>query len=288
MAARILDGKIVAEKVYAELRPRVEDMRSRGVVPALHVLLVGEDPSSAAYVRNKERAGAALGVRVVAERVSDSSDVAVLERLLDGWGASPEIHGIVVQQSAQHAELGARLLFRVPPEKDVDGLHPLNLGLLVRGTPRFPPPTPAGILRLLRAYDVPLAGAHVVVVGRGLLVGRPLALLLSQKPPGADATVTVCHRGTRQRSAITRTADVLVVAAGAPRLVTAEDVRPGAVVVDVGVHRTAGGWVGDVDQDAVRERAGALTPVPGGVGPMTVAMLLANVVQAAETAAESP
>lgn len=282
MPARILDGKTVAGKVYAELRPRVEALRDGGVVPTLRVLLVGEDAASAAYVRNKERAGAALGIRVWVERVPASPDSVVVEHMLDVWAKSPEDHGIVLQRSAHVLGAGERWSAHIPPEKDVDGLHPENVGWLVRGTPRFLPPTPAGILRLLREYEIPLEGAHVVVIGRGPLVGKPLALMLLQKQPGGNATVTVCHRQTGRLSALTRLADILVVAAGVPRLVTAEHVRPGATVVDAGIHRTAGGWVGDVDQGAVRDVAGALTPVPGGVGPMTVALLLANVVQAAE------
>lgn len=282
MLARLLDGQQVARTLHAELAARVSELARRGRTPTLAILLVGDDPASRRFVENKERVARRLGMRTIVEQRGAATSDGALRDLLTEWSAAPDIHGIVLQLPlpAGHAE--ADLLARIAPLKDIDCLHPENLGLLALGTPRFLPPTPAGIQQLLLRSGISLAGRHVVVVGRGRLVGRPLALLLLQKSPDANATVTVCHRGTRDLPALTRSADVLVVAAGTPRCITAAHVRPGAIVVDTGAHRTAAGWEGDVDAESVRPVASALTPVPGGVGPMTVSLLLANVVQAAE------
>lgn len=288
MAARVLDGKAIAATVRAELRARIQALRTRPVIPTLAVLLVGDNPQSAVYVRNKERAAAELGIRIVVRRVAAQTPLKDLERLVNAWNRDPAVHGVIIQHPLPDPHSGVALRALVSPVKDVDALHPENVGLLALEDPRFLPPTPAGIQTLLARSGVRIAGAHVVIVGRGLLVGKPLALLLLQKTQDASATVTVCHRETPDLPSLTRTADILVVAAGAPKLVTAEHVRQGSVVVDVGIHQTPTGWVGDVDQESVREIAWAISPVPGGVGPMTVAMLLSNVVLAAERAGEIP
>ncbi|TSC72479.1 MAG: methylenetetrahydrofolate dehydrogenase (NADP+) / methenyltetrahydrofolate cyclohydrolase [Parcubacteria group bacterium Gr01-1014_38] len=284
MSARLLDGRQVARALHAELAPRVDGLVRRGVIPTLALLVVGTDPVIHVFVKNKEYAARRLAIRTIVEQRGAATSDDELRDLLTAWSTAPDIHGIVLQLPlpAGHAE--ADLLAHIAPLKDVDCLHPENLGLLALGVPRFPPPTPAGIHQLLLRSGITIAGRHVVVVGRGRLVGRPLALLLLQKRPDANATVTVCHRGTRDLASLTRSADVLVAATGMPRGITAAHVRPGAIVVDAGAHHTAEGWHGDVDEVSVRPIAGALTPVPGGVGPMTVCLLLENVVQAAEQA----
>lgn len=281
MAARVLDGKVIAAAVRGELRARIEALRARSLTPTLSVLLVGDNPQSALYVRNKERAAKELGVRIVVRSLPVQTSLGDLERLVDAWNRDSAVHGIIVQHPLPdpHADIALRAL--VSPAKDVDSLHPENVGLLAQGHPRFLPPTPAGIQTLLVRSGVRITGAHVVIVGRGMLVGKPLALLLLQKGQHGSATVTVCHRETSDLPSLTRTADILVAATGVPKLITATHVRPGSVVVDVGIQKTSTGWVGDVDQEAVREIASAVSPVPGGVGPMTVAMLLSNVVRAA-------
>lgn len=282
MLARLLDGRPVARALHAELASRVSGLAESGLTPTLAMLLVGDDPASRRFVENKERVARRLGIRTIVERRDAATSDGALRDLLTEWSAAPDIHGIVLQLPLPAGHAAADLLGRIAPLKDVDCLHPENLGLLALGTPRFLPPTPAGIHQLLLRSGIALAGQHVVVVGRGRLVGMPLALLLLQKSPDANATVTVCHRGTRGLPSLTRSADVLVVAAGTPRCISAAHVRPGAIVVDTGAHRTAERWEGDVDEESVRPVASALTPVPGGVGPMTVSMLLVNVVQAAE------
>ncbi|MDP3685633.1 MAG: bifunctional 5,10-methylenetetrahydrofolate dehydrogenase/5,10-methenyltetrahydrofolate cyclohydrolase [bacterium] len=282
MAARMLDGKAVAAAARAELRARIEALRARSVTPTLSVLLVGDNPQSAVYVRNKERAAHELGIRVIVHRVTPETSRDDLERLVAVWNRDSAVHGIIVQHPVRDPHTEAALRSLISPWKDVDALHPENVGLLAQGHPRFLPPTPAGIQELLVRSGVKITGAQVVIVGRGMLVGKPLALLLLQKGIDADATVTICHRETPDLPSITRTADILVVAAGVPRLITAEHVRPGSVVVDVGIHQTPTGWVGDVDRVSVENVAAAISPVPGGVGPMTVTMLLKNVLRAAE------
>lgn len=291
MTAELIDGAAVAAALRAELSSRVDALAGRGVTPGLAVVLVGDDPASRSYVRGKTRACAELGI--CSETITPDAAIAQasLAGLIADLNADQRFHGILVQlplpgQLDERAITGAVL-----PHKDVDGLHPYNLGLLLRGDGRLLPCTPAGVQQLLLRSGHDPSGKHVVVCGRSNLVGKPLAAILLQKAEGANATVTVCHTGTPQLAAVTRNADILVVATGRPRTVTAEMVRPGAVVVDVGVNRVAdesrkSGYrlVGDVDFDAVRPIAGAITPVPGGVGPMTVVMLLANTVLAAETA----
>ena len=281
MAARIIDGKALAAELRAALKPAVAALAARGARPGLAALVVGDDAASRVYVRNKIRACEETGVRSESHELpAHTSEQAILERVA-ALNADARVHGILVQLPLPRAVNAERVLAAVAPAKDVDGFHADNLGLLLRGRPRFVPCTPAGVVRLLEHAGVPLAGRRAVVIGRSSVVGKPLALLLLQK----DATVTICHSKTLHLAALAREADVLVAAAGVPRLVGAQMVKPGACVVDVGMHRGEDGkLVGDVDAAAVAPVAGWLTPVPGGVGPMTVAMLVANTVRATELA----
>ena len=281
MAAKIIDGKALSAELRTALKPAVQQLAARGVRPGLAAIVVGDDAASRVYVRNKVRACEETGVRSESHELpARATEREILERVA-ALNADPRVHGILVQLPLPRGVDAERVLAAVSPAKDVDGFHADNLGLLLRGTPRFLPCTPAGILRLLEHAGVALAGRRAVVIGRSSIVGKPLALLLLQK----DATVTICHSKTEHLAALAREADVLVAAAGAPGLVGAEMVKPGACVVDVGVHRSADGkLVGDVDAAAVAPVAGWLTPVPGGVGPMTVAMLVANTIRATELA----
>jgi methylenetetrahydrofolate dehydrogenase (NADP+)/methenyltetrahydrofolate cyclohydrolase len=281
MAARIIDGRALAARLRAALKPAVAALAARGALPGLAAIVVGDDAASRAYVRNKIRACEETGVRSESHELpAQASEQAILERVA-ALNADARVHGILVQLPLPRGLNAERVLAAVAPAKDVDGLHADNLGLLLRGRPRFVPCTPAGVMRLLEHAGVPLAGRRAVVIGRSSIVGKPLALLLLQN----DATVTICHSKTAHLAALAREADVLVAAAGAPRLVGAEMVKPGACVIDVGIHRAEDGkLLGDVDAAAVAQVAGWLTPVPGGVGPMTVAMLVANTVRATELA----
>jgi methylenetetrahydrofolate dehydrogenase (NADP+)/methenyltetrahydrofolate cyclohydrolase len=253
------------------------------------VVLVGEDPASRVYVRNKGKAARKIGIDAETREIPADVSQEELEATIDALGQDPTVHGILVQLPLPDGLDAERVVRRIPPAKDVDGLHPVNVGELARGAPRFAPCTPAGVLELLERNAVDVRGKHVVIVGRSNLVGRPLASLLLLKGPRGDATVTVCHSRSENMAEIVRSGDVVVAAVGRPDTVTADMVKPGAVVVDVGINRiddptTEKGsrLVGDVDFEAVQEIASWITPVPGGVGPMTVAMLLANTVQAAE------
>jgi len=281
MAAKIIDGKALAAEVRAALKPAVAALAARGARPGLAAIVAGEDAASRLYVRNKIRACEETGVRSeLHELPARVAEEAILERVA-ALNGEASVHGILVQLPLPRHVDPERVLAAVSPAKDVDGFHADNLGLLLRGTPRFVPCTPAGVMRLLEHAAVPIAGRHAVVIGRSSIVGKPLALLLLQK----DATVTICHSKTVHLAALAREADVLVAAAGKPRLVGADMVKPGACVVDVGIHRGEGGkLMGDVDFEAVKDIAGWITPVPGGVGPMTVAMLIANTVRATELA----
>lgn len=279
MTGRIIDGKALAAQVRAALKPAVAALARRGVRPGLAAVLAGDDAASRVYVRNKVRACEETGVRSEQHEFPETvGESAILERIA-ALNADANVHGILVQLPLPRHLDAERVLAAVSPAKDVDGFHADNLGRLMRGAPRFAPCTPAGVMRMLEHAGVPLAGRHAVVIGRSSIVGKPLALLLLQK----DATVTICHSKTTHLAQLARGADVLVAAAGKPRLVGADMVKPGACVVDVGIHRgTDGKLVGDVDFDAVKDTAGWITPVPGGVGPMTVAMLVANTVRATE------
>lgn len=287
--AEIIDGQAIAEQVRGELRDRIAALKAQGITPGLAAVLVGDDPASVAYVRGKAKDAAEAGI--FAETVRQPPDISeeALLGLIADLNADPRFHGIIVQLPLPAHLDGERATRAVAPEKDADGLHPLNLGLLMRGEGKLLPATPSGVQQLLVRTGHDPAGKHVVIAGRSNLVGKPLANILMQKAPGANATVTVCHTGTRDLAAMTRQADILVVAMGRARAITAEMVRPGAVVIDVGVNRVAdpsrkSGYrlVGDVDFEEVAAIAGAITPVPGGVGLMTRAMLLVNTVTAAE------
>ena len=292
MAAQIIDGAQIAAGIRGSLGEQTQRMLADGLMPRLGVLLVGDNPASASYVRGKERAGAETGIGVQIARIAAEGDAAEIEaraaEQIDALNANPDIHGIIVQLPLPEGVHVDGLLERISPLKDVDGLHPENQGRILQGRERFPPATPHGVQQLLVRSGNDPAGKHVVILGRSRLVGLPLAAMLAQKRTGANATVTVCHTSTTELASHTRSADILVVAAGRPNVVTGEMVRPGAVVIDVGVNRVDDAsrkrgyrLVGDVDFESVRERAGFITPVPGGVGPMTVAMLLNNVTRAA-------
>jgi len=277
VTATILDGKATLAKIKAELKLRVAALAERGVVPGLGTVLVGDDPGSRWYVAAKHRDCAEIGIASIQRELPAGTTQTAVEEVVDALNADPACTGFLVQQPTGLDEFA--ILSRVDPAKDVDGLHPLNLGSLVLGRPAPLPCTPLGVIELLRRYQVPIAGARVVVVGRGLTVGRPLGLLLTRR--SENATVTLCHTGTRDLAAEVRRADIVVAAAGVPGLITAEMVKPGAAVLDVGVSRVAGKIAGDVAAE-VAEVAGHVAPNPGGVGPMTRAMLLTNVVAAAE------
>ena len=279
MRAKIIDGKSLAAAVRESLKGAVASLAARGVRPGLAAILAGDDAASRVYVRNKVRACEDTGLRSeVHEFPADVSESALLD-CAARLNADTRVHGIVVQLPLPRQIDAGKVLAAVSPAKDVDGFHALNLGALVQGRPGFVPGTPAGVMRLLEHAGVALAGRQAVVIGRSTIVGKPLALLLLQK----DATVTICHSRTRDLAAVTRQADVLIAAAGRAKLVSAEMVKPGACVIDVGINRMPDGRLaGDVDFAAVKEVAGAITPVPGGVGPMTVAMLIVNTVRAAE------
>ena len=281
MAATVIDGKAVAAAVLDETRERVATLGARGKEVALATVLVGDDPASSTYVRSKRRRAAEVGIRSVhhelAADVAQHYVVGLIRRLND----DPAIDGILLQLPLPAGLDDQAATQEIDPSKDVDGLHPTNLGMIVLDRPFLAPCTPSGCMRILEHYGVPVRGANVVVVGRSFLVGRPLALLMATR--GADATVTIAHSRTRSLPEVTRRADILVVAVGRPEMITSEHVRPGAVVIDVGINRTESGrLVGDVNFDDVARVADAITPVPGGVGPMTVAMLMRNTAIAAE------
>jgi methylenetetrahydrofolate dehydrogenase (NADP+)/methenyltetrahydrofolate cyclohydrolase len=276
----LLKGKPVRDQVFAELKTKVAKAPRK---PGLAVVLVGEDPASAVYVSHKEKGCDEVGFHHVTHRLpADTPERDVLD-LIDNLNSDRSIDGILVQLPLPGQMDQERVLVAVDPDKDVDGFHPENLGRLVGGHPRFVPCTPKGILRLLSHYDIPMAGKNVAVVGRSVIVGRPLSLLLSLKRADGNATVTMCHSGTRDLASITSAADVVIAAIGVPRALGPAEIGKGAVVVDVGINRidaperpTGTRLVGDVDSEALKGHAGALTPVPGGVGPMTIAMLLEN------------
>jgi methylenetetrahydrofolate dehydrogenase (NADP+) / methenyltetrahydrofolate cyclohydrolase len=282
LTASILDGKALSETIRGEVAlEAAEFVAKTGVVPCLAAVLVGGDPASQVYVRNKEKACAKAGLRSQLHRPPAETTTEELLALIDRLNRDPAVHGILVQLPLPKQIDQTRVLEAVAPLKDVDAFHPENVGRIVQGRPRFLPCTPLGIQRLLLRNNIPIAKANVVVVGRSDIVGKPLAMMLMQRGPGGDATVTVCHSRTRDLPAVTRSADILIVAIGKAKFLTAEMVKPGAVVIDVGINRTDDGLVGDVDFEAVREVAGRITPVPGGVGPLTIAMLLHNTLAAA-------
>jgi methylenetetrahydrofolate dehydrogenase (NADP+)/methenyltetrahydrofolate cyclohydrolase len=289
MTAEIISGKEVAKAIRAELAAEVAELTEKhGIVPGLCTVLVGEDPASVSYVTAKGKACEALGMMSLHHELPADTSEEKLLAVVDELNRNHEIHGILVQLPLPKHINESKVLLAIDPDKDVDGFHPVNVGRLVIGEEVFPPCTPAGIQELIVRSGTPTEGAELVVVGRSNIVGKPIAVMMLQKKAGANATVTVCHTRTRDMAAHTRRADILVVAAGKQNAVTAEMVKPGATVIDVGVNRigfTASGkakLVGDVDFEAVKEVAGKITPVPGGVGPMTITMLMKNTVRAAK------
>jgi methylenetetrahydrofolate dehydrogenase (NADP+)/methenyltetrahydrofolate cyclohydrolase len=290
----LIDGKKIADEIRGELRPRVAKLADRGIVPGLAAVIVGEDPGSKLYVKMKGKASEEMGLVhwtiELPEAVPEDRLMGEIWRL----NSDPKVHGILVQQPLPPHIRVDRVVSAVDPWKDVDCFHPTNVGLVLIGRPRFAPATPAGVVEMLLRSGNDPAGKDVVIVGRSNIVGKPLAALLMQKAKGANATVTVAHSGTRDLASHTRRAEILVAAMGSPRSIGADMVRNGAVVIDVGINRVPdaaakGGYrtVGDVDFDGVRPKAKAISPVPGGVGPMTIAMLLANTVRAAESSGET-
>lgn len=292
MTAKLILGKEVSAEIYAELRQRIEALKARGTVPGLAVVLVGEDPASQVYVRKKGEMCESLGMRSRTVLLPESTTQAELLEVIAGLNADPEIHGFLVQLPLPAHIDESAVIDAISPSKDVDCFHPYNVGRMLSGNPGFMPATPAGVQQMLIRSGVQTRGKHVVVVGRSNIVGKPMAAIMMQKGEGADSTVTVVHSRTENLAEITRQADILVVAIGKPRFVTADMVKEGAVVIDVGTNRIedpthpkGSRLVGDVDFEAVKEKASAITPVPGGVGPMTICMLMANAVRAAEDAA---
>ena len=278
MSARILDGKALAAQVRARVKDEVAALSRRGIRPGLAVILAGDDPASRVYVRNKTRACEETGVHSQQIDYPASVTQEELIRRISKLNADPSVHGILVQLPLPKGIDAAAVLNAVSPDKDADGFHPANLGALLSGQPRFVPCTPRGVMRLIAEAGAPLAGRRAVVIGRSTIVGKPLALLLLQM----DATVSICHSKTADLGSVCREADILIAAVGRPKLVTAAMVKPGACVIDVGLSRLPDGKLsGDVDFDTVKNVAGWLTPVPGGVGPMTIAMLLENCLHAA-------
>ena len=279
MTAKIIDGKSIAQEVRAEWKVRADALKARGVTPGLAVIIVGEDPASKVYVTNKVKACAELGLH--SEHIvmpADTSEAALLAKIKE-LNEDKKIHGILVQLPVPKHIASHKVLEAISPDKDVDGFHPMNVGALITGNMRFAPCTPFGAMKLLEKCGVSVEGKHAVVVGRSNIVGKPMALLLLQ----ANATVTICTSKTRDLAKFTRDADILVVATGKPKMITGDMIKPGAAVIDVGINRMPDGKLcGDVDFDSAKEVAGYITPVPGGVGPMTITMLIANTVRAAE------
>ena len=292
MTARILDGKELAADMRAEMKLEVARLKQEhDLVPCLAVVLVGDNPASVSYVKGKQKACKEVGLDSRELKFDADLSEAELLRVVVELNGDDEIDGILVQLSLPEGIDEDRILNAIDPDKDVDGLHPVNLGRLMRGEEGFQPCTPRGVQEILVRSGIEVEGRHVVVVGRSTLVGRPVANILTQKSAGANATVTICHTGTRDLVSFTRQADILIVAAGSPRMITAEMGKEGATVIDVGVEQVADSsrkrgyrLVGDVDFDGVREKAGAITPVPGGVGPMTITLLLSNTILAAKRA----
>ncbi|MCA9175877.1 MAG: bifunctional methylenetetrahydrofolate dehydrogenase/methenyltetrahydrofolate cyclohydrolase FolD [Planctomycetales bacterium] len=293
MTATILDGKATAETIRQELAVEVARWRDAGgAIPCLAAVLVGDDPASQVYVRNKQRACERVGMVSQLHRMATDTTQQELLELIDRLNRDRDVHGILVQLPLPRSLDEQQLLDAIHPLKDVDAFHPENVGLISQGRPRYLPCTPHGVLQVLHRGGVTVAGREVVVVGRSEIVGKPLAMLLAQKngplgPEMANATVTICHSRTKDLAAVTRRAEVLIAAVGVPQMIQADMVAPGAAVVDVGINRTDQGLVGDVDFDAVKEVAGHITPVPGGVGPLTVTMLLHNTLTAAKRTRET-
>jgi len=292
MTAQIIDGKQIAAEIRAELKDEVARLKEQGIVPGLGVILVGEDPASQSYVTSKERACEEMGIYSDDNRLPAETSQAELLALVRRMNDDSKINGILVQLPLPAQLDESEVLLAIDPAKDVDGFHPVSVGKMMIGEKTFLPCTPHGVVQLLMRSGVKIEGAHVVIVGRSNIVGKPLANMLIQKSPTGNATVTVCHTRTKDVAAYTRQADIVIAAAGRPNTVTADMVKDGAVVIDVGVNRVEDAsrkrgyrLVGDVDFEAVKEKASFITPVPGGVGPMTITMLLYNTVESARRAA---
>jgi methylenetetrahydrofolate dehydrogenase (NADP+)/methenyltetrahydrofolate cyclohydrolase len=289
MAAQLIKGAEVSKQIREEITKEIAELKEKqGVTPGLATILVGEDPGSKVYVGQKEKACNNLGIYSARTDLSAETSEAELLELVTQLNGDPKIHGILVQLPLPKHIDATRVIYSIEPDKDVDCFHPVNVGKLMIGTGHFLPCTPHGIMELLRRYDIATEGKHVVVVGRSNIVGKPIANLMLQPPPGGNATVTLCHTGTKDLATYTKTADILIVAVGKPKMITGDMVREGVVVIDVGVNRigkTPEGkaiLAGDVDFDSVEPKASAITPVPGGVGPMTITMLMKNTVVAAK------
>lgn len=293
MTAKLILGKDVSEEIYGELRQRIDALKAKGVTPGLAVVLVGDDPASQVYVRKKGEMCESLGMKSVTVRMPGDITQEQLMAKVDELNNDPTIHGFLVQLLLPSHLDEEQVINSISPSKDVDCFHPTNVGRVLIGNPDFLPATPAGVQQMIIRSGVETSGKHVVVIGRSNIVGKPMAAMMVQKGIGADSTVTIVHSRTKDLPSITRQADILIVAIGKPRFVTADMVKEGAVVIDVGTNRVedpthpkGSRLVGDVDFEAVKDRASAITPVPGGVGPMTICMLMANAVKAAERASE--
>jgi len=279
MTARTIDGNALSAQVRGQLAERAAILKASGITPCLAVLLVGEDPASAVYVRNKVAACEKAGMRSIKDTYAADVDPAVVMARIAELNADPSVHGILVQLPLPKQFDAEAVLEAIAPEKDVDGFHAENVGALMQGNPRFIPCTPYGVMKMLESQQVPLKGAEAVIVGRSNIVGKPMAMLLLQ----AGCTVTLCHSQTRDLAFHTRRADILVAAVGRAKMITGDMVKPGATVIDVGINRLPDGKLcGDVDFETAKEVAGLITPVPGGVGPMTITMLLTNTLESAE------
>lgn len=288
VTAKIIDGKSIAAEIRQEVAIEAKTLADRNITPGLATVLVGDDPASKVYVSSKQKACAEVGIAVFDHPLPASTPQSDLLELIERLNIDDSVSGILVQLPLPEHVDEQLILNSVDPDKDADGFHPKNLGRLLMGDPLIAPATPAGIQQLLIRSNIETAGAEVVIVGRSNIVGKPLAALMVQKGPGANSTVTVCHTGTRDLEAHTRGADILVAAIGRAKAITGPMVKEGAAVIDVGINRTEDGLVGDVDFEAAAQVAGAITPVPGGVGPMTIAMLLSNTVTLAKRAAGIP
>lgn len=282
VSAEIIDGKALSKSFRDQIAREVEEFKAESqVTPHLTAILVGDDPASAVYVRNKERACEKAGIQSTLKRLPAETTQAELTELVQQLNADPEVHGILVQLPLPKHINETAILDIVNPLKDVDAFHPENVGLIVQGRPRYLPCTPYGIQQMILSTKMETAGKHVVILGRSEIVGKPMAMLMIQRGAGADATVTICHSRTQNLTEIVRSADIIIAAIGQPEFVKADMVKPGAVVIDVGINRVGDKLLGDVDFEPVKEVASAITPVPGGVGPMTIAMLLKNTLTAA-------
>jgi methylenetetrahydrofolate dehydrogenase (NADP+)/methenyltetrahydrofolate cyclohydrolase len=292
MTAQIIDGKIVAAEMLAELKEEVKKLKGQGIVPGLGVILVGDDPASKSYVTSKERTCKEIGIYSDDNRLDAKTPQKELIALIDKMNNDPKINGILVQLPLPDGFNESEVLLTINPDKDVDGFHPINIGKMILGEKAFLPCTPYGIIQLLIRSGITTEGAEVVIVGRSNTVGKPLANMLIQKNPSGNATVTICHTRTKNISSHTKQADIIIAAVGRPNTITPDMIKEGVVVIDVGINRVEDATkkrgyrlVGDVDFEAVKEKAGMITPVPGGVGPMTITMLLYNTVESAKRAA---